>query len=168
MVQIVDQETVKSNTSFIVIDPSGNFDEGKGTTGYATFRNNELEDFNDIKSKDFKTQMEYWDKILGLIWEQNFVVCESYKLQPNKSMAQSWSTLETPQFIGVLRYTCWQENLTIKFQDPSCKVRFSDEILLKAGVFEKKNKLYYCQGRKTNDHMRDAIRHGLYYIKYKK
>lgn len=166
MVQIVDQDNVKS--SFIVIDPSGNFNEGKGITGYAIFEDNVLKDFGHVKSEDYQNQMEYWKDILDIAQDYSTIVCESYKLQPTKSMAQSWSTLETPQLIGVLRYMCWQENIKIVFQDPSCKIRFSDDILINLSIFERKNKIYYCKERKTNDHMRDAIRHGFYYLKYKK
>lgn len=154
--------------NFIAIDPSGNFNEGKGITGYALFIDDQLKEVADIRSENHKQQMTYWRDILRLIDGQEFVVCESYKLQPNKSMAQSWSTLETPQLIGALRYACWQQNIPIIFQDPSNKVRFSDEILVKLGVLERKNKLYLWQGLKTNDHMRDAMRHGLYYLKYHK
>jgi hypothetical protein len=154
--------------NFIAIDPSGNFNEGKGITGYAIFKDNILTEIGDIRSENYNNQMDYWKDILELTKLKDFVVCESYKLQPTKSMAQSWSTLETPQLIGALRYYCWQYNTPIIFQDPSSKVRFSDEILIKLGTLERKNKLYLWQGLKTNDHMRDAMRHGLYYLKYRK
>jgi hypothetical protein len=158
----------------LALDPSGNFHEGKGITGWALFIDGKLKDFGDIRSEDFETQILYWSRILSKVrenhsWDEDDleVVCESYKLQASKAMAQSWSTLETPQLIGVIRYYCGDFGIPIHFQDPSCKIRFSDEILVKQGIIEKRNKLYYCQDKKTNDHMRDAIRHGLYYTKYK-
>jgi hypothetical protein len=157
----------------LALDPSGNFHEGKGITGWALFNDGQLEDFGDIRSESCATQMIYWNQIINKIrsvYQKDMdmqLVCESYKLQASKAMAQSWSTLETPQLIGVIRYYCGDFGIPIHFQDPSCKIRFSDEILVKQGILEKRNKLYYCQDKKTNDHMRDAIRHGLYYTKYK-
>jgi len=157
----------------LALDPSGNFHEGKGITGWALFNDGQLEDFGDIRSESCATQMIYWNQIINKIrsvYQKDMdmqLVCESYKLQASKAMAQSWSTLETPQLIGVIRYYCGDFGIPIHFQDPSCKIRFSDEILVKQGIIEKRNKLYYCQDKKTNDHMRDAIRHGLYYTKYK-
>lgn len=149
---------------FIAVDPSGNFKEGKGTTGWAVFEDGELKEFGAVKASDYKTQLDYWADIIGILSKYELVVCESYRLQPSKSMAQSWSALETPQLIGAIMYTC----KNVIFQDPVTKRRFSDDILVDMGILTKNNKLYLCQGRVTNDHMRDAIRHGMYYTKYRR
>jgi hypothetical protein len=149
---------------FIAVDPSGNFKEGKGTTGWAVFEDGELKEFGEVKASNYNTQLDYWGDIIGILSKYPTVVCESYRLQPSKSMAQSWSALETPQLIGVIRYTC----KNVIFQDPVIKKRFTDEILITKGVVDKEGKLYKVQGRVTNDHMRDAIRHGLYHVNYGK
>lgn len=149
---------------FIAVDPSGNFKEGKGTTGWAVFEDGELKEFGEVKASNYSTQLDYWNDIIGILTKYSTVVCESYRLQPSKSMAQSWSALETPQLIGVIRYT----NKNVIFQDPVIKKRFTDEILVSKGIVEKENKLYKVHGRITNDHMRDAIRHGLYHVNYGK
>lgn len=153
---------------FIALDPSGNFHEGKGKTGWAVFENKELISFGAVNSKEYETQEEYWSAVTKLTVGFTLIVCESYKLQPTKSMAQSWSTLETPQLIGVIRMFAYNQGSKVIFQDPSSKIRFSDDILVKNGFLEKKNALYLCHGVKTNDHMRDAIRHGLFFIKFGK
>lgn len=169
----------------LVLDPSGNFDEGKGVTGWALFTAHmwsdeersqansfELEDIGDIRAKDFTSPTEYWHGVTKKVMsiyatDLNMrLVVESYKLQANKAMAQSWSVLETSQLIGVLRYLCFQFEIDIRFQDPVCKIRFPDAILVKWGIVEKKGNLFFYKDRKTNDHMRDAIRHGLYYNRY--
>lgn len=155
----------------LVFDPSGNSSqkEGYGTTGYAWFVYGRLLQFGDISSKDSGTTEEYWLEHTKLMEElkPDIVVCESYRLFANKAMSQAWSSLETSQLIGYLRMFCWTNDIGFALQDPKDKVRFNDDVLTALGVFEKNGKRYSCQGKATNLHMRDAIRHGLFYHKYK-
>jgi hypothetical protein len=151
-------------------DPSGNFLEGKGTTGYALFRNGHLDWFGDIKSTKYESKMKYWDAHIALIEKEypDIVLIESYKLFEHKAKSQSWSELETPQMIGVMIYHCWRYGIPYVFQDPSQKQGVKDERLEKLGYLEKRNGNYYVEGQLTNLHMRDAIRHGIYYYRYGK
>lgn len=155
----------------LAFDPSGNFEEGRGTTGWSVFDSQgELGMFGEIKATECETAEEYWDKHLGLITdvEPSVVVCESFHLQPSKAKQQSWSALETPQLIGLLRWYCWDNNIPIVLQKPLIKQRFTDDVLEKMGVIEKRGSKYYIAGNLTNLHMRDSIRHGLYYKRYGK
>lgn len=154
----------------LVFDPSGNFKEGDGTTGWAFFNCDTLLDFGDIKSDNFACQELYWLRVGQLIseFQADVVVCESYRLFAHKAKEQSWSQLETPQLIGYLRMICWHKGIAFIFQDPSDKTRVADPILVREGVFEKRGNNYYCNGKKTNLHMRDAIRHGIFYHRYRK
>lgn len=154
----------------LTFDPSGNFHEGKGTTGYAVFQDGELIGFNDIKSEKCFTQEEYWAKHRNLIEGQqpDIVLIESYKLFEHKAQSQSWSALETPQLIGFLRMVCYDLNIPVVFQDPAQKAGVNDIRLTKLGYLEKRGDRYYVDGRLTNLHMRDAIRHGIYYYRYGK
>jgi hypothetical protein len=151
-------------------DPSGNFHEGKGTTGYATFQDRELIGFDEIKSDGFENQMQYWWEHLQVIKkiDPSLVLIESYKLFEHKAQSQSWSAMETPQLIGAMQMFCWNWGIPVDFQDPAQKQGVNDERLTKLGYFEKKSNRYYCQGRLTNLHMRDAIRHGIFYYRYGK
>lgn len=154
----------------LVFDPSGNYKEGEGTTGWAVFDSGELTDFGAIKSEDFKSQELYWtahSQLISDMWP-NTVLMESYHLFAHKAMQQSWSEMETPQLIGYLRMHCWHSNIEVHFQDPQDKVRVADPILVRMGVFEKKGNKHYCMGRPTVIHMRDAIRHGIFYHRYGK
>ena len=162
----------------LCFDPSGNFSEkeGSGVTGWALFQDNDLVEFGDIKACDFDNIEEYWSAHTNLMWDKvrsvtftHNIVCESYRLQPGKAKQQSWSSLETPQLIGAMRmYNHLEEMLQHNFvlQDPAIKARFSDEVLVELGIAEKIGKYYYILGRMTNLHERDAIRHGLYYLRY--
>lgn len=153
----------------LVFDPSGNFSdrEGKGTTGWALFNNDTLAEFGRIEAKDYDSVESYWHTHL-LEVPTDTIVCESYKLQPGKAMQQSWSALETPQLIGYLRMTAWVNDIPFVFQDPSIKTRFSDEILVHMGIAEKRGGKHYIMGKPSVIHERDAIRHGLHYLKYGK
>lgn len=154
----------------LCLDPSGNYKEGDGTTGWAIFQDTQLVEFGSVSSSDYTSQELYWDAVSNLMTENKIdnVVCESYKLFAHKAKQQSWSQMETPQLIGYLRMFCWHKNIPISFQDPTNKTRVADDILTREGVFEKKGNKFYCNGRPTNLHMRDAIRHGIYYVRYKK
>lgn len=152
-------------------DPSGNFskNEGQGTTGWSYFEDGELKDFGDVKASDYDTIMMYWLGVIELIYRfsPTIIVCESYKLQPGKAMAQSWSAMETPQMIGAIRLIAHTHGHTnFVLQDPSCKTRVADPVLEHKGIIEKRNKNYYCLDRMTNLHQRDAIRHGIYFLRY--
>lgn len=158
----------------LCFDPSGNFSkrEGSGTTGWALFVDGELKDFGDIAAEDFESLESYFKEHSGLIYEKDIdphvIVIESFKLQPGKAMQQSWSAMETPQLIGYLRMFAYLNSIKVVFQDPKDKIRVADPILEHMGIIEKRGKLYYCMGRKTNLHMRDAIRHGVFYKRYRK
>lgn len=154
----------------LCFDPSGNFSEGKGTTGYAVFENDELVTFGDVAAKDFETREEYWSWITKVIYDVQPTLCiiEDYHLFEFKSKQQSWSALETPQLIGYMRMFCYNHDIPYRFQSPKDKVRVNDDQLVKLGIIEKRGNRYYCSGKSTNLHQRDAIRHGIFYHRYRK
>lgn len=153
----------------LAFDPSGNYNEGKGTTGFALsldmFPAHKL---GDIKASDYDSRQGYWFAHKELIEQQFPDVCviESYRLFGHKSKEQIGSSLETPQLIGYLEMLCYEMNIPVIYQDPSTKQRHSDDILVKTGVIEKRGNKFYYHGELTNLHMRDALRHELYYKKY--
>ncbi len=155
----------------LALDPSGNFSkrEGDGTTGWAIFEDGELKDFGDVKAADYTKIEEYWEAVSDLIdLSINITVCESYRLFAGKASAQSNSMMETPQLIGYLRMHCYKWEIPIVFQDPKDKLRVTDPILVRQGVFELKARKHYCMNRPTNLHMRYTIRHGMYFLEYGK
>jgi hypothetical protein len=157
-------------STVLCFDPSGNFEEGSGTTGWAYFEDDELIRFGDVKASDSTTIEKYWHEVTELIsiLEADEVVIEDYRLFGHKAKQQSWSALETPQLIGYMRMYCWERDIPVIFQSPKDKIRVADPQLEKLGIIEKKGNLYYCLGKKTNLHQRDAIRHGVFYHRYRK
>jgi hypothetical protein len=78
---------------------------------------------------------------------------------------------ETIQLIGALRWHLDQENVPYIFQTPTqAKSRFKDDDLPKyIANFEKRpNGRYYLNNKQINDHIRDALKHLLYYMRYKR
>lgn len=159
----------------ICLDPSGNSSgkEGSGTTGIAFFRKeglltDGLFGFDDVKASDFEKPEDYWYAIWMIIWHSgaDVIVCESYRLFGNKAAQQTGSSMETPQLIGFLRMICWMNGKEFVLQDPSTKIRHSDEVMVETGLAELIGGKHYVMGKPTNLHIRDAIRHGLYYLKY--
>jgi hypothetical protein len=89
----------------IALDPSGNFKEGKGTTGICIMEDGVPKRLDHVEAKDFKTTMDYWDFIITvlIIEKPDHIVMEGYRLYNHKGMSaktQANSDLETPQLIG--------------------------------------------------------------------
>src|SRR5690554_1200878 len=89
------------------IDPSGNFTEGKGTTGWSL-----LDEFckviacGQIKAEYFENKICYWKAIVSLIEELNsdYLVLEDFLLYAHKSNVQINSRFETSKLIGIIEY----------------------------------------------------------------
>lgn len=157
-------------STVLCFDPSGNFEEGNGTTGWALFVDGELKTFGDVAAKDYETIEKYWGAVTSTIsdYDPNEVVIEDYRLFGHKAKQQSWSALETPQLIGWMRHYCWQNHIECIFQSPKDKVRVADPQLERLGIIQKRGTIYFCLDHKTNLHQRDAIRHGVFYHRYRK
>ena len=159
---------------FIFIDPSGSFNEGKGHTGISIIKDwdwNTLEVYS-VAAKNFKTRLDYWNKILSFIININDtkrVIIESFTIRTNGFLMGQMP--ETIQLIGALSWHMDTLNIKYTFQSPSqAKSRFKDSLLSTyIPNFEKKsNGYYYLNGKRINDHIRDSLKHLLYYKKYHK
>jgi hypothetical protein len=158
----------KDVVRMVALDPSGNYGtkDGFGTTGVAYFEDGNLVDFKDVDSVEYESTESYWQAVWLAVENQNVIVCESYRLFNHKALSQSGSDMATCQLIGYLRMAAWFEGIKVHFQDPSIKSRFSDDVLRATNVVTTVGKMNYVMNRLTNMHIRDAIRHGMYYAKY--
>lgn len=165
------------NDIVLALDPSGNFTEGKGTTGFAFSRDGFIFKAGQICAAEYKTQMEYWKAIMDLIdsefdYDYNTyqLVCEDYRLYASASQAQINSNLETPQLIGAIKYHCYMNNLPITMQMASeVKERWSNEVLQNKGMlkYDYFTRAYWMGDLKLGDHSLDAVRHCLHFITFK-
>lgn len=81
------------------------------------------------------------------------LVIESYRLYPWLAQQQGYSELKTPQLIGVLKYLAWKAGANVIEQNATIKKR----------AFDKMTQDGY-EMPKTNQHVRDAIAHGYWYL----
>ena len=156
-------------TTILAFDPSGNFHEGKGTTGTAYEDSAGNISLGQISAKDFSSAEEYWDEHIEAIQVgyPDHMVLEGYRLYHHKGQkadAQAKSILETPQLIGILRMTAFQMEIPLAIQYAAdVKTRWNEDILVRKGYLEKKGNKYYFDGKPTTPHMRDALKHLLHF-----
>jgi hypothetical protein len=160
----------------IALDPSGNFKEGKGTTGiFHAWSTGEIHKVAELKASDYDSAEDYWEahiRLLGSVFEvagDLEVVMEGFKLYGHKSKQQTNSEFETPMLIGVIRYWCHISGVPLKIQFASdVKTRWSDSVLEAKGIIEIRNGKRYlvATGQALNNHKTDALRHGMHYITY--
>ena len=160
----------------IAIDPSGNFEDGKGHTGIASMSNSDWNTVctKSVNAKDYDDRYSYWTAVKQIIQdiyasgEKLQVVMESYVTRMNGFTVGKMP--ETAMLIGVLVYFCEQCNIPYYFQNPSqAKTRFKDELLPKyiPNLELRDNHRHYLNGKVINDHERDAIKHLLFFKRYK-
>lgn len=160
----------------LALDPSGNFHEGKGTTGWVLMNYKEkLIARGYISAKNYSCPEEYWDAHINLI-EQNhkkygdtlIVVMEDYVLYRDKATNQTNSKIETCRLLGVLQHTCWKLKQPYSMQlAASVKQRWSDDLLFREHIIfrDKRNIIHTDSGMSLGlVHTRDAFRHAMHYI----
>ena len=166
------------HTRILALDPSGAFEEGKGTTGWCMLKDDRtFVNIDHISAKDFATDMDYWKAHIDLIrihhnvYENNMVVViEDYLLYATEALSQINSRFETVQLIGVIRYFCSQNNITLVIQQASqVKSRWANTILEHKGFIVKKGRSFYIPGTThiINRHELDAVRHAMHYATFK-
>lgn len=159
------------------VDPSGNFKEGKGTTGFALF--NSLDKCtmytHFISAKTCGSQEQYWQEILDYVVQthKNFpdsqVVIEDYVLYQDKALQQSYSELETARLIGALIMHCMAHKIPYSLQQASLvKKRWANHILVHKKYLDCHNKRHYIPNSKifVNRHCIDALRHAVHYATF--
>ena len=151
------------------LDISGNFHEGKGTTGVCIRKGEELV-LGEIKASDYASAEEYWDAHITLIQHQfpDHLIIEGYRLyhhQGQSAQSQANSVMETSQLLGVLRTTAHTLEIPVTIQYASeIKKRWSERVLVHLEYLEQKGKRYYFKGKPTSAHMRDALKHMLHFL----
>jgi Holliday junction resolvasome RuvABC endonuclease subunit len=154
------------------IDPSGNFKEGKGTTGWSLLdrQSNTFIKCGVIQASKFQTQEAYWLAHKMLI-KQMFkdyhtegivVSIEDFVLYAREAKAQVNSAMETSQLIGVIKMECYLLSVYLYIRTASqVKRRWADSILCSNGYIYKLARNYYtdCSTYALCEHIRDSMRH---------
>lgn len=157
------------------LDPSGNFHEGKGTTGWVVLDKNEnLLERGFISAADYICPEAYWQAHVDLINKYNriykgrlIIVLEEYVLYREKSKDQTNSKMETCRLLGLLQWRCWKLEQPYSMQlASSVMCRWSDELLLREQILYRDRKtLIHTQSNLNLGliHTRDAFRHAIHY-----
>lgn len=159
----------------LALDPSGNYKEGKGITGWCLFdiETMKIIRVGTLEAKDYTEQYQYWDAHVDLIDSlagfKPDVVVEDYLLYSNRAQNQINSRLETPQLLGIIKYENYKRSIYTHVQTAqSVKTRWSDPVLMRKGYIEKVGNSYKLKGydKVLPTHIKDAIRHALHYATY--
>lgn len=158
----------------LALDPSGAYQEGKGTTGWCLFDQDtdKIVKYGVIKAEDYSCQFQYWDahiKLIDSLAGFNMdVVIEDYLLYSDRANNQINSRLETPQLLGIIKYEAYKRGLFIYIQPAMLvKKRWSNETLAYKGYVkaEARGKVSIA-GRTVVTHIQDSIRHAIHYKTY--
>ena len=169
----------------LAIDPSGNFNEGKGISGWLlmTADTGRIIKFGAIDASTSLSDSEHWEKHANLIenLHKEFpgleIVLEDFMLYASKASSQINSRFETVKLIGIIQHLCFKLDIPLHFQTAvSVKRRWKNFLLEKKGFIELKDyakgdKTYtmiYINGHKVNDHVVDACRHAVHYYYFHK
>ena len=161
----------------LAIDPSGNFEEGKGTTGMCIFdcKNMAIFYLQNIAAKDYNSKEDYWKahtdfiKVFTKRAGKCIIVIEDFTLDPRRAMQQSHSKMETPKLIGILQLFCKENNIPYKMQRPvEVKNRWADHILEFKKYIIKRNRMHYYNysDKPISRHCKDAIRHAVHFATF--
>lgn len=161
----------------LALDPSGAFEEGKGTTGWCLFKtiSGTIVEIGAVTALKYATQTEYWGVHITLLervlakYKNVKVVCEDYLLYAHKADDQINSHMETCQLIGLLKYHVQEHFLSPMKMQRACEVknRWKNVILLHKGIIIKQHG-YFCTpiGSRLTNHELDAIRHAVHYATF--
>lgn len=163
----------------LALDPSGNFTEGKGTTGWCIFNTSDdkVIKAGSISAKDFTTKEGYWNEHLSLItktkknYNKNLIiVMEDYFLYASKAQDQINSRMETPKLIGIIQLHCYAQGIPVFMQKASeVKNRWTNNILHHKEYINEHKRGYVIPNSKEqiDRHCLDSIRHAVHYATFK-
>lgn len=159
--------------TILAIDPSGNFTEGKGKTGFVLFfqdgKSGNTFKFGTLKAQDYATRVDYWYDVAILIAVEkpHTLIVEDYRLYNTAATGaavQSFSQMETPRLLGIIEQTAVMNKIPVVFQMANTTKPYSDDKLQKLGIITKEKNRWWFKGQAINDHERSALRHLLRYL----
>jgi hypothetical protein len=158
--------TLKSSKTKLVLslDPSGNFINGHGKTGYVLARTSDkgyaVLDKGTLDAKDYDSALEFWSAHLDIIEpELDALVVEDYLLYP--SVNQSFSYMETPRLIGIIQMHAHILDIPTILQRATETSFLKEAWLVEKGILEKRKGRYWHNKRIYKDHERSALKHFL-------
>ena len=156
----------------IGVDPSGEFEKGKGTTGLAAveLKNGKASLLSHafVSATDYATRFDYWKQVAATvsqlcdIYETRDIVIEDYVLYASAAKAQINSGMETSKMIGYLlvELACVKDHKVFLNMAANVMNRWTNKILEHEGIIEMHgNRAYDKVNNHINPHAIDAVRH---------
>lgn len=152
------------------VDPSGNFNEGKGHTGLAVYdiQEDKIDAIGCTYAGNYDTWMEYFKDTVYAIWafccayKTYYVSIEDYILYAHKSKEQTNSQLETPRIIGYILMELWKRGAQVYMRPAvQAKTRWKEDVLVSYGYIEQRGKSYYWNDQLLLQHHMDAMKHAI-------
>lgn len=122
-------------------------DPGK-TTGWCHFQYEEDEGLELVECGQLQSSFPGFLELLDKV-DPDIVVYENYRLYPWKLNDQTWSSLQTPRFIGAIEFILWNSKIPVIAQGAGQGKNFcTDKKLMDWGLFQNAQR-----------HANDSIRH---------
>lgn len=169
----------KTPIMVLALDPSGNWLEGKGTTGWCVFNtaDHKVTRAGNISASKFSCPEAYWQAHIELLesclvrYDKSLAVTiEDYILYASKAKDQINSKLETPRLIGILQLWCYTHQVPTIIEPASeIRQRWTNEILHYKGYIKKSGHSYIIPNVDTDvtKHCLDAVRHAVHTATFK-
>ena len=154
----------------IGVDPSGSYNEGKGTTGLVILNSEgKLELHTTVNAQDYPSQLAYWSAVLDTLevfalTKKAVLSVEDYVLYATSAKAQINSEMETSKLIGAITMLAYNLNIPMYIRNASQVVnRWNNEILVHKNLIHKQGNRYTDDtGAPINRHCLDALRHAVH------
>lgn len=153
------------------VDPSGSYNEGKGTTGICVLNpEGKLVQHFPVFAQDFASQLSYWKAVIDSIemmlikYPDAVLSIEDYVLYQASASAQINSEMETSKLIGALTMFAYEHGTHIFIRNAAqVKKRWTNEILMHEQIITKTGRIFTdMQGNPINHHCLDAVRHAVH------
>ena len=163
---------------YIGVDPSGAFNEGKGTTGIAVYDKKEDKIvYIDSVCADHYAKFasffyETYTKLYGLAKHYEApIMIEDFVVYATHATTFTNSKMETCQLLGYLKTMCFTDNIRYMLEPASAvKTRWSNSVLVHKHYVDCIGASCFhplIEGRALMTHELDAIRHAVNGGKYK-
>jgi len=157
----------------IGIDPSGSFNEGKGTTGICELdsKTKKILGSAQIRARKFNSAEDYWmahTDYLNVCLQQYkgdiVISMEDFRIYASKAKSLTNSTMETSQLIGIIRMWCKMHNVALTMRlAVVAKKRWTNEIMERKGYVRKMGRGWVNSLEEPMvSHTLDAMRHALH------
>lgn len=165
---------MKNYKHILALDPSGNWQEGKGTTGICLLTvSTKHKRVHTISAKDYDSPEAYWDAHIKYIasvvrnHKNIILVIEDYLLYASKASNQINSRMETPKLIGIIQHYCHNNHIPY-YMEPAAavKTRWTNAILEHKHYITRKKNAWYIEDTRLCKHEMDAIRHAIHFMTF--